>query len=250
MFTAIVTGGAQGIGKAISLKLISEGVFVFLIDNDQEALSDFEAENKGKAMSNTIHCDVSNEKLLERTLKSIAQQRPSLKYLVNNAGVSTFKPLQELSLDEWNHILAVNLTSYFITAKTLAFNLINNTGSVVNLCSTRAIMSEPNSEAYAASKGGVSSLTHALAISLQPDVRVNSISPGWIDVAPWQKKSQRKTTIWAEKHHSQHPVGRIGRPEDVAELCWFLLSDKAEFITGQNYVIDGGITKKMIYESE
>jgi NAD(P)-dependent dehydrogenase (short-subunit alcohol dehydrogenase family) len=250
MFTAIVTGGAQGIGKAISLKLMNENVFVFIIDNDQEALSDFESENKDRVMSTTIHCDVSNEKLLERTLKSIAQQRPALKYLVNNAGISQFKPLHELSLDEWNHILAVNLTSYFLTTKGLAQNLKNNRGSIVNICSTRAIMSEPNSEAYAASKGGVFSLTHALAISLQPDVRVNSISPGWIDVDPWQKKSHRKTTIWAEKHHSQHPAGRIGRPEDVAELCWFLLSDKAEFITGQNYVLDGGITRKMIYENE
>ncbi len=250
MFTAIVTGGAQGIGKAISLKLMKEKIFVFIIDNDKEALSDFDAENDQKHMSNTIFCDVSNEKLLTTTLQSITQQRPSLRYLINNAGISEFKPLQELSLDEWNRTLSINLTSYFLTVKGLRANLIKNKGSVVNICSTRALMSEPDSEAYAASKGGILSLTHALAMSLQPDVRVNCISPGWIDVEPWKKKRERKTTLWAEKHHAQHPVGRIGRPEDVAELCWFLLSDKAEFITGQNYILDGGITRKMIYESE
>jgi NAD(P)-dependent dehydrogenase (short-subunit alcohol dehydrogenase family) len=250
MFTAIVTGGAQGIGKAISQKLIQENIFVFVLDNDQEALHDFEAENDQAQMSNAILCDVSNEALLVRTLESICRQRPSLRYLVNNAGISQFKPMHQLSVSEWNYVLSVNLTSYFLTAKSLAGHLRLNRGSIVNIGSTRSLMSEPDSEAYAASKGGVFSLTHALAMSLQPEVRVNSISPGWIDVGPWQKKSKRKTVDWAKKHHTQHPAGRIGKPEDVADLCWFLLSDKADFITGHDYVIDGGITRKMIYESE
>jgi NAD(P)-dependent dehydrogenase (short-subunit alcohol dehydrogenase family) len=250
MFSAIVTGGAQGIGKAITNRLMQEKIFVFVIDNDQEALTEFEEENKDLHMSNTILCDVSNDVLLLKTIESIGKQRPSLKYLVNNAGVSQFKPMQELHLEEWKYVLSVNLTSYFLTAKVLSRNLKNNKGAIVNISSTRAHMSEPNSEAYAASKGGVYALTHALAMSMQPEVRVNSISPGWIDVDPWQKTSKRKTNLWAEKHHAQHPVGRIGIPEDVAELCWFLLCDKSEFITGQDFIIDGGMTRKMVYEKE
>ncbi len=250
MYTAIVTGGAQGIGKAISQKLMAENVFVFILDNDKEALRDFEKEWEQSRLFNAIYCDVSSEHLLHRTLSSIEKQQPSLKYLVNNAAVSEFKPMQELSLEEWNQVLAVNLTSYFMTVKHLAPYLKATRGAVVNLCSTRAFMSEENSEAYAASKGGVFALTHAQAISLQPDVRVNSISPGWIDVTSWKKVSRRKTPIWAEKHHMQHPAGRIGVPEDVAELCWFLLSEKSGFITGQDFTLDGGMTRKMIYEGE
>lgn len=250
MHTAIVTGGAQGIGKAISLKLMQENVFVFVLDNDKEALDDFDQESPDLQMSKTILCDVSNEELLTKTLEIIISQGPSLKYLVNNAAISYFKPLDELSLAEWNQTLSVNLTSHFLTAKQLAPGLRRNKGAIVNICSTRAFMSEPDSEAYAASKGGVYALTHALAMSLQPDVRVNCISPGWIEVAPWQKKRKRKSPVWAEKHHLQHPAGRIGKPEDIAELCWFLLSDKSGFITGQNFMVDGGMTRKMIYEGE
>lgn len=167
---------------------------------------------------------------------------------MNNAAISEFKPLEDLEPEEWEQVMAVNLTSYFLSVKYLASNLMASRGSVVNLCSTRAFMSEPNTEAYSASKGGVFSLTHALAMSLQPNVRVNCISPGWIDVSSWKKRSKRKTPVWAEKHHLQHPAGRIGKPEDVAELCWFLLSDQSDFITGQNFTVDGGMTKKMIYE--
>ncbi len=250
MHTAIVTGGAQGIGKAISLKLMQENVYVFVLDNDKEALDDFDRETPDLQMSKTILCDVSNEELLSKTLESIVSQRPALKYLVNNAAISEFKPLEDLSLEEWNHTLSVNLTSHFLTSKQLAPGLKRNQGTIVNICSTRAFMSEPDSEAYAASKGGVLSLTHALAMSLQPYVRVNCISPGWIEVAPWQKKSRRKNPVWAEKHHLQHPAGRIGKPEDIAELCWFLLSDKSGFVTGQNFMADGGMTRKMIYEGE
>ncbi|MFW5725779.1 MAG: SDR family oxidoreductase, partial [Bacteroidota bacterium] len=216
----------------------------------KDALEDFRKESPDIKMCEPVLCDVADAALLEKTLRSITEQKPSLKYLVNNAALSEFKPLEELSLEEWNHVLTVNLTSYFLTAKHLADSLRRNTGAIVNLCSTRAFMSEPGTEAYSASKGGVFALTHALAMSLQPEVRVNSISPGWIEVGAWQKKSQRKTPVWPEKHHKQHPAGRIGQPEDVAELCWFLLSEKAGFITGQNFTADGGMTRKMIYEHD
>ena len=250
MFSAVITGGAQGIGKAISEKLMHEGVFVFILDIDKEAIKDFEQEAANPKLFNAILCDVSDSNMLFRTLESIRKQKPYLKYLVNNVAISDFVPLKDLELEEWNHILAVNLTSYLLTVKYLHDDLKQARGSVVNICSTRAFMSEPHTESYSASKGGVFALTHSLAMSLQPHVRVNSISPGWIDVSAWQKKSHRKTPVWAEKHHMQHPAGRIGKPEDVAELCWFLLSDKSAFITGQNYNVDGGMTSKMIYEEE
>ncbi len=250
MYTAIVTGGAQGIGKAISNKIIEQGVFVFVLDADSEALIDFADETAYPHNCQTLQCDVSDASQLSKILHSIAQQKPSLRYLVNNAGISEFKPFQELSLEEWHRILNTNLTSYFLTVKYLSDSMIRNKGSVVNICSTRALMSEPHSEAYAASKGGVFSLTHAQAMSLEPNVRVNSISPGWIDVSEWKKKSLRKKINWQEKHHAQHPVGRIGKPEDVAEMAWYLLSDQSGFVTAQNFIIDGGMTRKMIYEED
>jgi NAD(P)-dependent dehydrogenase (short-subunit alcohol dehydrogenase family) len=120
-------------------------------------------------------------------------------------------------------------------------------GAIVNIASTRALQSEPNTEAYSASKGGLVALTHALAVSLGPDVRVNCVSPGWIDVSARRKRSRRKPEALRPEDRAQHPVGRVGTPEDVAELVAFLLSDAAGFITGQDFIADGGMTRKMIY---
>jgi NAD(P)-dependent dehydrogenase (short-subunit alcohol dehydrogenase family) len=139
-------------------------------------------------------------------------------------------------LQAWNRRIAVNLTGVFLMTKHCTPHLRRAKGSIVNIGSTRALQSEPNTEAYTASKGGVVALTHALAMSLGPQVRVNCISPGWI-----AKRKLRK------KDHAQHPVGRAGRPEDIGEMVAFLISDAAGFITGQNFVVDGGMTRKMIY---
>jgi NAD(P)-dependent dehydrogenase (short-subunit alcohol dehydrogenase family) len=169
--------------------------------------------------------------------------------LVNNAGIASPEtgPVEKLALREWNRRLAVNLTGMFLMAKHAAMALRRTRGAIVNIASTRALQSEPDTEAYAASKGGVLALTHALAISLGPQVRVNCVSPGWIDVSALKKRRTRKPARLTRADHAQHPVGRVGRPEDVAALVAFLLSDAAGFITGQNYVLDGGMTKKMIY---
>jgi len=247
MKRAVVTGGAQGIGKAISLRLMQEGIFVFVLDIDAEALKDFAEEASPQGMFSTIVCDVGDEASLKAAIDQCQKSPEGVSFLVNNAAISANKAVEELSLDEWNRVLAVNLSSYFLTAKYLSPVLRASKGAIVNLCSTRGFMSEPDTEAYSASKGGVFALTHALAMSLQPDVRVNCISPGWIDTEPWQKKSRRKTTDWPPEEHLQHPAGRIGRPEDIANLAWFLLSDQAGFITGQNFLCDGGMTRKMIY---
>jgi NAD(P)-dependent dehydrogenase (short-subunit alcohol dehydrogenase family) len=120
-------------------------------------------------------------------------------------------------------------------------------GSIVNIASTRALMSEPHTEAYSASKGGIIALTHALAMSLAPDIRVNCISPGWIEVSEWKKRSRARKAELTREDEEQQPVGRVGTPGDIAALAFFLCSPEASYITGANYVVDGGMTRKMIY---
>jgi len=247
MNAAIVTGAAQGIGKAISIKLMQQGIFVFVLDCDDEALKDFSDEVSFKNAFATMLCDVGELASLQETINTCISGNYPIKYLVNNAAIACNKPMEDLNFDEWNRVISVNLSSYFFTAKYLGGELRKSRGSIVNISSTRAFMSEQNTEAYSASKGGVVALTHALAMSLQPSVRVNCISPGWIDTEPWQKKSRRNQTHWPPEEHLQHPAGRIGMPDDVANLAWFLLSEEAGFITGQNFFCDGGMTRKMIY---
>jgi NAD(P)-dependent dehydrogenase (short-subunit alcohol dehydrogenase family) len=157
------------------------------------------------------------------------------------------RSVTELGLDEWNRALAVNLTGAFLCAKHAAPHLKKNGGSIVNIASTRAFMSERDTEAYSASKGGLFALTHALAVSLGPEVRVNCISPGWIETSELRKRSARTITKLSEKDHSQHPAGRAGNADDVAALALFLLDPGNSFITGQNFIVDGGMTRKMIY---
>ncbi|HRU39005.1 MAG TPA: SDR family oxidoreductase, partial [Candidatus Goldiibacteriota bacterium] len=157
------------------------------------------------------------------------------------------KPVEKLSLKDWNRVLAVNLTGAMLAAKYAAPYLEKTKGAIVNIASTRAIMSEANTEAYSASKGGIVALTHALAVSFSNRIRVNCISPGWIEVSDWKKKGVASAPRHSEADRLQHPAGRVGIPYDIASMVYFLLSGEAGFITGQNYVIDGGMTKKMIY---
>ncbi len=158
------------------------------------------------------------------------------------------KPVTGLSIEEWDRVIGVNLTGMFLCMKHTAPHLKELKGAAVNIASTRALMSEPDTESYSASKGGIVALTHALAVSLGPDVRVNCISPGWIDVSNLKKASERVPEELTEADHVQHPAGRVGRAEDIASMVSYLLSDRAAFITGQNFVVDGGMTRKMIYE--
>jgi hypothetical protein len=150
-------------------------------------------------------------------------------------------------LEVWNRYLATNLTGCFLMAKYCVPHLRQARGAIVNIASTRAIQSEPHTEAYSSTKGGLVALTHALAVSLGPQIRVNCVSPGWIAVSEWKKRSQRKAADLRPEDHAQHPAGRVGTPGDVAALVAFLISDKAGFITGQNFVVDGGMTRKMMY---
>lgn len=245
--TAIVTGGAQGIGKGIIRKLLSSGYHVFLWDQDSEAGEETSAEFADLGTVKFIPCDVANEKQVIEALGKVISQSGQLDLLVNNAGIGRFKPIDELSLDDWNTVIGTNLTGTFLCSKYCAPLLRVSKGSIVNICSTRAHMSEPGTEAYSASKGGILALTHSMAISLGPEVRVNCISPGWIDVSNYQKKSAGKKESHSDADRNQHPVGRIGTVHDIAEMALFLASEKAVFITGQEFIIDGGMTKKMNY---
>jgi NAD(P)-dependent dehydrogenase (short-subunit alcohol dehydrogenase family) len=238
---ALVTGGAQGIGRATGIALSTNGYRVAIADSDAEAGREIE--------SAFFRCDVSRERSVRACVRAVVKRFGRLDALVNNAGITGPRtgPVEKLELAEWNRRLGVNLTGAFLMAKHCVPHLRKARGAIVNIASTRALQSEPDTEAYAASKGGLVALTHALSLSLGPEVRVNCISPGWIDVSRWKKASVRKQAKLSKADHSQHPAGRVGRPEDVAELVAYLLSDAAGFITGQNFVIDGGMTKKMIY---
>ena len=243
----VVTGAGQGIGRAAAQYLASRQYRVALLEKDaeagQEALA--EAEKQGEALF--METDVSDESSVQNAIKRVASEWDRIDFLLNNAGFGINKPIEKLSLDEWNQVIGTNLTGTFLCTKYAAPYLRKSRGAIVNLSSTRRKMSEPDTEAYSASKGGIFALTHALAISLGPEVRVNSISPGWIDVTPWQKESERKPEKLSQADHEQHPVGRVGTPQDIALMVEYLFSEKSAFITGQDFVIDGGMTRKMMY---
>ncbi len=169
--------------------------------------------------------------------------------LVNNAGIANPHQgkLAELSLATWNRYLGTNLTGAFLCSKHAMPVLEKNHGAIVNIASTRALQSEPDTEAYAASKGGLMALTHAMAISAGPAVRVNAILPGWIATDGWRKPASRRKAKLSKRDHSQHPAGRVGAPEDIGALAVYLLSDQAGFVTGQQFTVDGGMTVKMQY---
>lgn len=248
---AVVTGGAQGIGKGISLKLMEERYHVIIADMDHEAGNEI-MQGFGKVFSvEFIPVDVSNWTSIQQLLNHVATRHGRLDALVNNAANAHANniPIENLKADDWHNKINANLGSVLACSKYFARLLGASGGSIVNIASTRALMSEPNTEVYTASKGGVVALTHALANSLGPDVRVNAISPGWIEVSNWQKNSQGEKPDLRAIDHRQHPAGRVGNPNDIADMVAYLLSRRSEFITGQNFIVDGGMTRKMIYEA-
>jgi NAD(P)-dependent dehydrogenase (short-subunit alcohol dehydrogenase family) len=231
---AIVTGGSKGIGAEIALHLLSQDISVVVAD-----IKPFLKSNDPSRFL-FVKTDVKKESSIKEMIRRGVHHFGRIDFLINNAGVLPDEKasFEKTSLKTWNEYISTNLTGPFLCAKYATPFLKKQKGSIINIASTRFLQSEGNNEPYAASKGGLVSLTHELAVTLGPDIRVNCISPGWIHT---QKEKLKKSD------HTQHPAGRVGKPEDVAHLVTFLISDQAAFITGQNFIVDGGMTIKMIY---
>lgn len=247
--TIAVTGAGAGIGRAILMHFIGRGWRVIGIDRDEEALAELRDALPGKDAL-LIEADAGDEGAVKAAFRDIAKWLADvpLAALVNNAGIADpyCGPLEKLALKDWQAWIDANLTAAFLCSRAAVPLLRREPGAaIVNISSTRALMSEPETFAYAAAKGGLDALTHAMAVSLGPDIRVNSIRPGWIETGPWQKAADRTEPSHSRKDRDQHPAGRVGRPEDIAEAVEYLLG--AGFLTGQAITIDGGMTAKMIY---
>jgi NAD(P)-dependent dehydrogenase (short-subunit alcohol dehydrogenase family) len=235
---ALITGGAKGIGRAIARHLVSSRWQVSIIDLPDSGLHRTFARERHVF---AIEADVRDEEIAPEAVEATVRRFGRLDGIVCNAGIMIRKPLRQLTLADWRRVLDTNLTAAFLLARAAERPLRRARGAIVTIASTRALMSEPNTESYSASKGGLLALTHALAVSLAPDVRVNCVSPGWIETKDYAGLRR--------KDHEQHSAGRVGRPEDVAELVgWLLNGKRSGFVTGANFVIDGGMTRKMIYE--
>jgi NAD(P)-dependent dehydrogenase (short-subunit alcohol dehydrogenase family) len=236
---ALVTGGANGIGRAIARHLLAASWRVGIVDLPGSGLKRaFPPRSRNVAL---IEGDVREEATIARAVETSVERFGRLDAVVSNAGIMIRKPLHRLTLAEWHRVIDTNLTAAFLLARAAERPLRKTHGAMVLIASTRALMSEANTESYSASKGGLVALTHALAISLGPEVRVNCISPGWIAIKNYSALSRRD--------HAQHPAGRVGKPQDIAEIAsWLLDSKRSGFVTGANFVVDGGMTRKMIYE--
>ena len=221
---AVITGGARGIGKAIGEQFRKEEAQVCVIDllpNDY------------------FQGDLADQAVLEQFAHKVIADYGHIDYLINNA-LPLMKGIDQCSYDEFNYALRVGVTAPFYLAKLFAPHFAPG-GAIVNISSSRDRMSQPQTESYTAAKGGISALTHALAVSLSGKVRVNSISPGWIDT---------DYTVYDGPDAIQQPAGRVGNPLDIANMVLYLCSDKAGFITGENICIDGGMTRQMIYHND
>ncbi|HIS30229.1 MAG TPA: SDR family oxidoreductase [Candidatus Limivivens intestinipullorum] len=222
--TAVITGGAHGIGKCIAGEFEKLGVHVCIID---------------KRPNDFFTGDIASEETLRRFADKVIAGYGKVDFLINNA-LPLMKGIQDCTYEEFEYALRVGVTAPFYLTK-LFLPYFAPGAAIVNISSSRDRMSQPQTESYTAAKGGISALTHALAVSLRGKVRVNSISPGWIDTA---------YTEYAGPDAVQQPAGRVGNPMDIANMVLYLCSDKAGFITGENICIDGGMTRQMIYHGD
>lgn len=249
MKTALITGAGAGIGRAAALHFAGAGWQVAALDIDEMALGEL-ADLLPDSRLLPVRCDAGDEQAVEAAFREVGEWTEGLDLLVNNSGIADpyCGPLQKLALADWNRWIDASLTAAFLCSRA-AIPLLRKRApaSVVNITSTRAIQSEPDTFAYAAAKGGLAALTHAMAVSLGPDIRVNAVAPGWIETGPWQKQSDRTEPKHSKKAREQHPVGRVGVPDDIVSAIAWLAGDGAGFVTGQQIVVDGGMTTRMIY---
>jgi NAD(P)-dependent dehydrogenase (short-subunit alcohol dehydrogenase family) len=238
---ALVTGAASGIGRAIARHLLAAGWQVGVVDLPGSRLRrSFSVRARNIVL---VEGDVREPETAARAVAALIERFGRLDGLVSNAGIMIRKPLHRLTTAEWHRVIDTNLTAAFLFARAAEKHLRKAHGAIVTIASTRALMSEPHTESYSASKGGLVALTHALAISLGPHVRVNCVSPGWIET--------KNYAALRRKDHAQHPAGRVGKPADIAEVvAWLLDGERSGFVTGANFVVDGGVTRKMIYEED
>lgn len=239
--TVVITGAAQGIGRSVAIHFAKAGANVVIADIEQDLGIEL-AEELQKEGNTAIflETDVRSEESVRQTMELAVNRFGGLHILINNAGKAKWISPLELSLEDWDDIIQTNLRSVFLCSREAAKRMQSG-GAIINLASTRAVMSEPHSEGYAASKGGILALTHALASSFSElNITVNSISPGWIETGDYDALKP--------SDHSQHFSNRVGKPDDIARACLYLANPENDFITGTDLTIDGGMTKKMIYE--
>lgn len=242
--TVLITGASNGIGKYLAKAYTKHGASVIMADHDKGNGVKLQNELQDQGYQAYFHhCDVSDPEQISNLFENMDNNHSLPTILINNAGLSRFQDFFELTVEDWDDIMHSNLKSMFLCSQSIAKRWSENGihGRIINMASTRAQMSEPNSEAYAASKGGIISLTHALAVTLSEyQIRVNCISPGWIQTEDYEKLR--------DIDHDQHPSKRVGHPVDIAKACFYLSDKYNAFVNGENLVIDGGMTRKMIYE--
>ena len=245
-----ITGGAQGIGRAVGYAFAAAGYAVSIADPVEDAGEEAAAHIRDLgARCLYERADTSQEIDVQRWIARTVKDVGCPHVLVNNAGILANRPFLELPISEFDRVQAVNVRGTVLCSQAVAREMVKHGrgGAIINISSTRAFMSEPGTEAYTASKGAIAALTHGMAISLGLfGIRVNSISPGWIETSDWQFSGRAKEPHHSKADNDQHPAGRVGVPDDIAKACLFL-ADSADFMTGQNITIDGGMTVKMIY---
>lgn len=245
---AVITGGALGIGKSITQGFAKEGAKVAFIDMNLAAGEETKAgilENGGDALF--FFGDLAREQTLKDFTQNVIEHYGHIDYLINNAMFSKKGILSNCGYEDFNEVLRTGITAPYMLTK-LFLPYFNAGGAVVNISSTRAFQSQSDTESYTAAKGGITALTHALAVSLAGKVRVNSIAPGWIDTGSTYDKNY--TPVYSAADKKQHPSGRVGHPTDIVRTVFFLCNEDNSFINGQNITVDGGMSKLMIYSED